>query len=76
MILSFFVLKINSFSDYESHTAYLISIYYSLYEGEKFQEVWNPVLLGTVYGIIGKMQILPGIAFVFSILLSNGFSNC
>eukprot|EP00111_Clytia_hemisphaerica_P023739 TCONS_00069961-protein len=28
--------------------------------GEKFQEVWNPVLLGTVYGIIGKMQILPG----------------
>ena len=31
-----------------------------LLSGEKFQEVWNPILLGTVYGLIGKVKILPG----------------
>lgn len=41
--------------------------------GEKFQDVWNPVLLGTVHGIIGKMQILPGSEWKLLVISGHNF---
>lgn len=32
-----------------------------MFLGERLKEEWNPVLLGTIHGVIGKTQTLPGL---------------
>lgn len=36
-----------------------------LYAGEALCEAWNPVCIGKIDGVIGKIKVLPGIGVPF-----------